>query len=36
VLLIGGTMIWIFMRNLFSHPICPQRDPRMGEAIEHH
>ena len=36
LLLIGGTLIWVFMRSLFSHPICPLRDPRMGEAIEHH
>lgn len=36
LLLIGGTLIWVFMRNLFSHPICPLRDPRMGEAIENH
>ena len=36
VLLLGGSFAWIFIHNLFNHPICPQRDPRMGEAIEHH
>ena len=36
VLLIGGMMARVFMQNLFSHPICPLKDPRMGEAIEHH
>jgi len=35
LLLMGGLLAWIFIRNLFSHPLCPQKDPRMGEAIEH-
>ena len=33
LLLIGGTLIWVFLRSLFSHPICPLRDPRMREAL---
>ena len=36
LLLMGGLLAWIFIRNLFAHPLCPQKDPRMGEAIEHH
>ena len=36
VLLIGGVMAAIFIRNLFDHPMCPQRDPRMGEVMGHH
>ena len=36
MLLLGGSLAWVFIRNLFAHPICPQKDPRMGEAIEHH
>ena len=35
-LLIGGTLAMIFIRNLFDHPVCPLRDPRMGEALEQH
>jgi len=29
-------MAAIFIRNLFDHPMCPQRDPRMGEVMGHH
>jgi hypothetical protein len=36
LLFLGGALAWIFIRNLFNHPICPLRDPRMGEAIERH
>ena len=36
LLLIGGALVMVFMRDLFSNPICPLQDPRMGEAIEHH
>jgi len=35
-LLIGGCLAMLFIRNLFDHPVCPLRDPRMGEALEHH
>ena len=35
-LLIGGCLAIIFIRNLFAHPVCPRRDPRMGEALEPH
>jgi hypothetical protein len=33
-LLLGGTLAMLFIRNLFDHPVCPLRDPRMGEALE--
>jgi len=36
LLLLGGAMIWVFMRNLFSHPVILMKDPRMGEALERH
>ena len=36
LLLLGGSLIWIFMRNLFSHPVILMKDPRMGEALERH
>ena len=36
LLLLGGSLIWIFMRNLFSHPVILMKDPRMGEAMERH
>ena len=36
LLLLGGALIWIFMRNLFSHPVILMKDPRMGEALERH
>jgi hypothetical protein len=35
-LLLGGSLAMIFIRNLFDHPVCPLRDPRMGEALERH
>ena len=35
-LLLGGSLAMIFIGNLFDHPICPLRDPRMGEALERH
>ena len=36
LLLLGGSLIWVFMRNLFSHPVILMKDPRMGEALERH
>ncbi|MDP6903313.1 MAG: hypothetical protein QF406_02585 [Verrucomicrobiota bacterium] len=36
LLLLGGALIWVFMRNLFSHPVILMKDPRMGEALERH
>jgi hypothetical protein len=33
-LLLGGCLAMLFIRNLFDHPVCPLRDPRMGEALE--
>ena len=36
LLLLGGSLIWIFMRNLFSHPVILMKDPRMAEALERH
>ena len=36
LLFIGGTLTWLFLRDFNSHPPCPQKDPRMHEAIEHH
>ena len=36
LLFIGGTLAWLFLRDFSSHPPCPQKDPRMHEAIEHH
>jgi hypothetical protein len=35
-LLLGGCLAMLFIRNLFDHPVCPLRDPRMGEALERH
>jgi len=36
LLLLGGSLIWIFMRDLFNHPVILMKDPRMGEALERH
>ena len=36
MLLLGGSLVWVFMRNLFSHPVILMKDPRMGEALERH
>ena len=36
MLFLGGALVWIFMRNLFSHPVILMKDPRMGEALERH
>ena len=36
MLFLGGSLVWIFIRNLFSHPVILMRDPRMGEALERH
>ena len=36
MLFLGGALVWIFMRDLFSHPVILMKDPRMGEALEHH
>ena len=36
LLLLGGSLVWVFMRNLFSHPVILMKDPRMGEALERH
>ncbi len=36
LLFLGGSLIWVFMRNLFSHPVILMKDPRMGEALERH
>ena len=36
MLFLGGSLVWIFMRNLFSHPVILMKDPRMGEALERH
>ena len=36
MLLLGGSLVWLFMRNLFSHPVILMKDPRMGEALERH
>ena len=36
LLLLGGSLIWVFMRDLFNHPVILMRDPRMGEALERH
>ncbi|HZV35277.1 MAG TPA: hypothetical protein VFB72_11945, partial [Verrucomicrobiae bacterium] len=31
---IGGFMVWTFLKQLYSHPIVPQRDPRFAESQE--
>jgi len=36
MLFLGGALVWIFMRDLFSHPVILMKDPRMGEALERH
>ena len=36
MLFLGGSLVWIFMRDLFSHPVILMKDPRMGEALERH
>ena len=36
LLFLGGSLIWVFMRDLFSHPVILMKDPRMGEALERH
>lgn len=31
---IGGFMAWTFLKQLYAHPIVPQRDPRFAESQE--
>jgi hypothetical protein len=31
---IGGVLAKIFVKNLYAHPIVPQRDPRFAESQE--
>jgi hypothetical protein len=31
---IGGVLVWVFLKNLNAHPMFPQKDPRIAEAMD--
>ncbi len=30
----GGVLSWVFLKNLNAHPVFPQKDPRIAEAMD--